>query len=137
MSNITVITLTDAESTPVDHTFNPISTYPSVFRENDDTEVPRVGESELILSVKEGKDSESINKVRVTLRIPVLEESSGAASTGYVAPPRVAYFNQAIAEFLLPGRGTPQQRLNLITMIADALTDAQVVAAVEKLEQPY
>lgn len=137
MSNIAPITLTDGETVPVDHVFNPISTVPAVYRENGDTATPEVGENELIATIRRGKGGDTINKVRLQLRIPVLEESSGASSSGYVAPPAVAYYLQANIEFMMPARSTFQQRKNIRVMTADLLAETDIATLVDSLTAPY
>lgn len=137
MAAIAPITLTDGEATPVDHVFNPISTAPATFRENGATGVPQIGENELTMSIRGTTGNGSVNKARIQLRIPVLEEATGGTSSGYVAAPSVAYYLQANIELMLPSRCTLQQRKNLRTMLVDLLGEAQTVSLVDSLESPY
>lgn len=136
MAAIAPIVVNDGQATPVAHTFNPITTNPPIYRENGNDATPVVGENEVALSLK-GNGSGPVRKAVVTLRVPVLETPSGASSEGYSAPPKVAYFLQANLELLLPIRSTAAQRKDLRTMCANLLRDAQVIALVEKLENPY
>lgn len=139
MAAIAPIAVQDGQGTPVTHTYNPVQTGDvATYKRNGDTAVPVVGFESVMLSLKEANgSSESVNRAKVTLRIPVLETPDGGTPSGYVAPPRVAYFMQATLEFLLPNRSTAVQRKDLRVLAADLLTDSQVISLIETLERPY
>jgi hypothetical protein len=91
-----------------------------------------------MLSLKNGYPAvEAVNRAKVTLRVPVLETPAGGTASGYVAPPKVAFFMQATVEILLPNRSTAVQRKDLRVMLSNLLKDAQVVSLVDTLEKPY
>lgn len=126
MAALAPITLTDAESTPVDHVLNPISSGPVIAYHGSDSGVSTIGQIGLTLSHRsQVNQPDGINKTRLVLRVPVLEEVSGS-SAGYVAPPAVAYYNMVTVECLCPVRGTSQDRDNLLTMLVDALGESQI-----------
>jgi hypothetical protein len=135
MAAIAPIVINDGKATPVAHTFQPVATNPPNYRENGNAAVPIVGESESLLNLKRG--SGSVQKAVVTLRVPVLETQSGSASSGYEAPPKVAYYLQANIELFLHDRTTGDQRKDLRVLASNLLKDAQVLAMVDKLEHPY
>lgn len=137
MAAIAPISIADGQATPVTHVFNPITTNPPVYRENGESSVPVIGEKEIQLSLKRANGSGSVNKARVTLRVPVLETTSGSTSGGYAPAPKVAYFMQADLVLLLPDRTTSAQRKDIRTLVQNLLADAQVVSLVESLENPY
>lgn len=139
MAAIAPITINDGQATPVAHVFNPIQTAdPITWSRNGDANVPVVGQEQLLMSLKNGaKTSEAVNKARITILVPVLETPSGGSSSGYVAPPKVAYFQQVNIEFLLPNRGTPAQRKDLRIMASNALLNAQAAALIDNLEKSY
>lgn len=139
MAAIAPIVINDGQATPVAHTYNPIQTGElATYKRNGDTSVPVVGFESILLSLKEANgSSEAVNRAKFTLRIPVLETPSGGASSGYVAPPKVAYFLMAQLEFILPNRSTAAQRKDLRVLCANALANSQVVALIEQLERPY
>lgn len=138
MAAIAPIAIQDGASTPVTHTFNPIKMEPATYKRNGDTAVPPVGQEELVLSLSGGGvSSEAVNRAKLSLRIPVLETPAGGTGSGYVAPPKVAFYLQANVEFLLPNRSVGQQRKDLRKLVQNALNDAQVVALIETLEKPY
>jgi hypothetical protein len=135
MAAIAPITVDDGQATPVSHVFNPIQVSPATYRENGVAGTPNVGENEVILTLK--GQSQTINKVVVTLRVPILETLAGSTPGGYEAPPKVAYYLQANLEFLLPVRSTSEQRKNLRVLAKNLLTNTQVLSAVDTLEKPY
>lgn len=139
MSAIASIAIVDGQSTPVTHTYNPIQSIdPATYCRNGDTAVPVVGQERILLSLKMGAQaSEAISRAKVTLRIPVLETPSGGSSSGYVAPPKVAYYMQATIDLFLPNRSTAAQRKDLRVLMANLLNNAQVVSLVDTMERPY
>ena len=138
MSAIAPITIDDGQTTPVAHIYNPIMTLPPTYVRNGDSSVPVVAQEKLVSSLKQGANtSDAINRAKMTLLIPVLETPSGGSSSGYVAPPKVAYYLQANVEFLLPNRSTEVQRKDLRVLTSNALLNSQIVSLVDKLESSY
>lgn len=139
MSAIAPIAIVDGQSTPVTHTFNPVqSVDPATFKRNGDTAVPVVGQEQVLLSLKVGNNSsDSVNRARVTLRIPVLETPGGGTPSGYVAPPKVAYYLQATVDMFLPNRCTAAQRKDLRILMSNLLLNSQVVGLIDTMERPY
>lgn len=139
MAAIAPIAIVDGQGTPVTHTYNPIQTGDvASYKRNGDTAVPVVGFENVLLSLKEANgSSEAVNRAKISLRIPVLETPSGGAPSGYVAPPKVAYFMMATLEMILPNRSTAAQRKDLRVLCSNLLLNAQVVALIEQLERPY
>lgn len=136
MSAIASITINDGQAVPVAHTFNPVQTEPATFHENGSSSIPVVGESAVAISLKRG-NGDAVNRAKITLRIPVLETTSGGTYAGYEAPPKVAYYMQANVELLLPNRSTPDQRKDLRVMVSNLLQDLMVSSTVDSLEKPY
>ncbi len=139
MSAIAPITIVDGQGTPVSHVYNPIQSIdPATYSRNGDTAVPVVAQEQVLLSLKNGANtSEAVNRAKITLRIPVLETPAGGTSTGYVAPPRVAYFMQANIDLILPNRSTAAQRKDLRVLLSNLLLNAQVVSLIDTMERPY
>lgn len=133
MPAIAPIVINDGESTPVAHTFNPLTTQlPAQFAENG------IGLSliaEPTVSVNLIRSS-SMNTVREKIMVPVMEEVAGEAN-GYVAPPKVAYFLQATVEFKLPARSTEQQRKNIRTLCSNMIASSLLASVVDRVEAPY
>jgi hypothetical protein len=139
MAAIAPIVINDGQSTPVAHTYNPVQTGEvAIYKRNGDTAVPAVGFETLKLSLKQAPNtSDGVNRAKITISIPVLETPSGGTPSGYVAPPRVAFFEAVNIEFLLPNRGTAVQRKDLRVLSMNALANAQVISLIEALEGPY
>lgn len=137
MAAIASISIND--SVPGAHVFNPIqSVDPATYSRNGVAGMPVVGEEQIFLSLKNGaRTSEAVNRVKVTLRIPVLETPAGGTPSGYVASPRVAYHLMVNAEFILPNRSTALQREDLRVMLSNLLLNSQVVSLIDDLEKPY
>lgn len=136
MPAIGQITIYDGQATPVAHVFNPIQTSPAVFKENS-AGLPQIGEPEIIATSKLARGADAVNRVKLTLRLPYLEETSGATSGGYVAPPKLAFHDQVTVEFLMPVRSDSSQRKDLRVMLIDLLGEAQVVNMVDDLATLY
>lgn len=138
MAAIAPISVLDGQGTPVAHVFNPVQTGEATYKRNGDTAVPVIGFESVVLTLKDANgSSEAVSRAKATLRIPVLETPAGGTGTGYVAPPRVAYFMMATLEFILPNRSTAAQRKDLRVLSANLLANAQVVSLIESLERPY
>lgn len=139
MSAIAPIAIDDGQGTPVTHTYNPIQAVdPATYSRNGDTSVPVIGQEGIMLSLKMGANtSEAVNRAKVTLRVPVLETPDGGSSSGYVAPPRVAYYLQATVDVFLPNRSTAAQRKDLRVLLSNLLLNSQVVSLVDTMERPY
>lgn len=136
MPSIGSITINDGQATPVSHVFNPLQTAPALFRENG-AGLPQIGEPEIVASSKAARGADAVNRVKLTLRLPYLEETSGATSGGYVAPPKLAYHEQVTIEFLMPVRSNADQRKDLRVMAANLLADSQIIAMVDDLSSLY
>lgn len=137
MSQIAPIAVADATSpTPVTHTFNPVSSGPVALYRESLTAIPLVGQGIMELVNRSGSDA-ALQRVRVKMMLPALEQVTGQNAAGYTAAPKVAYTNSVIIDFLLPNRGTVQQRKDLRTMLKNSLDNAQVVDMIDNLNVPY
>lgn len=137
MAAIAAITIADGQATPVNHTFNPVSTEPANFRENGSASVPVVGQPSIVVDTSLNPSQTGVSKAKVTLVIPVLETASGSTVGGFTPAPAVAYYLTAKLEMLLPSRSTSAQRKDLRVMLKNLLLDNQVVQAVDNLEKPF
>ncbi len=137
MSVIASITVDDAETTPVSHTFNPHQTKPALYVEDGNPAVPIVGQPTILVDVKRAQNGSSVNRVKFTFRVPVLETTSGSTIAGYEAPPKVAHTLTFTGELIAHDRSTEQQRANVVEMVSNLLSNAQAVDALAGLETPY
>lgn len=136
MSQIAPIVVNDGKTTPVAHTFNPVVSAPeAMYRENIST-LPLTGQGVVAVNLK-SQPMAALQKVRVKLALPALETVTGQNASGYTAAPKVAYSNEAIVEFILPLRGTVDQRKDLRVMLSNLLKDGQLVDVIDNLNPPY
>lgn len=134
MSAIAPIVINDGQDTPVAHTFNPVKNGDlSVFRENSNG-LPFVGEPQISLAVT---DSGDMNTVKIRLEYPYLEEVSGSTAGGYVAAPKMAFYTAGYLEFKLPKRSDSDKRKDTRVLLANLLTNALIIDAVDNLTRPY
>lgn len=136
MSAIAAITINDGAATPVAHTFNPVVSSPNaIWRENING-LALIGQGSVKCSVIPDKGN-GLNKVRLTMDLPALEVVTGQNSSGYSAAPKVAYSDKVNVDFILPSRGTGQQRKDLRTLLINLLANAQIIDAIENLNAQY
>lgn len=135
MSAIAAITIADGKGTPENHVYNPIeSGLSSIYRTNVTT-LPLIGQE--VLKVMQKKVNPSIQSVTLALDLPALETATDANSSGYTAAPKVGYVNRVTVVFMLPNRGTAAQRTDLRTLLKNALSNAQIVDAIDNLTPAY
>jgi hypothetical protein len=139
MAAIAPIAINDGKGTPVSHVYNPVQTGDvATYKRNGDTAVPVVAFESVQLSLKEANgSSESVSRAKLTIRLPVLETPSGGASSGYVAPPKIAFYLQLNIEALLPNRSTAEQRKDMRVLAMNLMNNPQAIALIEQLERPY
>lgn len=137
MAQIATITIKDGKSTPADHAFSPILSVPPTYRRNDQPGQAAIAQERLLIQTIIAKTVNGVNRVQIELVVPVVETPSGGAATGYVAPPAIAHEMRAKVEFFLHQRSESAGRTDLRMLLSNLLKDPQVVAAVDKLEQPY
>ena len=135
MAQIANIVIQDGAAAPADHTFVPVATSPKAIYREAITNLPLVGQGQAMIGT--GVPGAALQRIKVTLALPALETATGANADGYTAAPKIAYTNTVQVEFLLPSRGTAQQRKDLRVMLSNLLLDAQVVDSVDNLNAPY
>lgn len=128
MSAIANIAIQDGAASPVTHTFTPRSTNPAQYR-NGASEGSSSGvQFDESITIDVSVNPQGMSKVKITLVTPHVAN----ATTGIPA-----YYETAKVEFLLPQYSSVQNREDLRVLLADLLTDAQVVDAVDNLAYPY
>lgn len=137
MPQIAALTIKDGEATPVDHVFNPIATNPKPSWRRNGVSVPAVGMERLEVSTKLAQNANGVHKHAATLVIPVMEQTSGGTSGGYIAPPGVAHELKGVINIFNHQRSTKQDRKNLRVMLANWLLSATAVSQIDDLEQPF
>lgn len=136
MTAIAAITINDGAATPVAHTFYPVSSSPDASYRENISGLALVGQGTIKAAIKQDNGN-GLNKVRLTIDLPALEVVSGVNSLGYSAAPKVAYSDKVNVDFILPSRGTGQQRKDLRVLLTNLLANAQVIDMIENLNPSY
>jgi hypothetical protein len=105
----------------------------ALYRENT-TDVPVLGQGRLAVALNQKGD---LYKARIQLELPVMEEATAQNSAGYTAAPKVAHTVRADLTLFAHSRSTEQLRVNLITLLKNALDDAQVKGTFTSLLKPF
>lgn len=139
MPAIAAIVLANGESTPVNHTFDPIgrNAKTDVFAFEDRS--PRVSSSSALgyprLTLQTKRDSELIpgassknlvSRVTLTLALPQLE-TLGTSDNGLTPAPTIAYVDRCKIEFILSGRDVLADRKDVLAFAKNALGHATIV----------
>jgi hypothetical protein len=109
MSAISDIIAFDGAATPASHTFKPQSVtreaglITALWKEVVST-VPDAAQGTVIMSLK--KLSSGIYRVNTRVSLPVMEAIAGNNSSGYTAPPKVAYIDTVDSVGYFSERGT-------------------------------
>jgi len=135
MSTAANIAIQDGQATPVTHTFYPIQTTDPVIYRESLASTPTIGQGLISLSLKD--NGNGLTKVAITKRLPALETATGANPDGYTAAPKEAYTHQVKLEFILPSRGTVDQRKDLRVLAMNLLAEAQIIDLIDELRKPY
>lgn len=145
MPAVANIVLADALATPVNHTYIPLGPDSSgVWWFEDQSQASPIGYWRLSISLKRPTNpsvgaqagSDRVSRVLLTMHQPVLE-TLGTSDSGITPPPTVSYIPRSKQEFILPERGTLQNRKDLRKMSASLLSDTLVVAVIENLQNLY
>lgn len=137
MPQIASITVADGKQTPESHVFNPKSTTPvAMYKRDGVAGQPAVAWEGVAIKVKLGQNGQQ-NIVDLDLTIPVLEQLASGAASGYVAPPKVAYVARAKLSFYTDQRSDIGVRKDLRVILKNLLDNAQIIGAVDNLEQAY
>lgn len=132
MASFADIVLNDGQAVPVAKTFkvkmndNMVSVW-----EQRDLGVP-IGYA--IIRVQT-KDTATVRKVSLSIAVPTLEAVSGANPSGFTPAPKVAYTHRVNAEFILPQRGTTQERKNAKAFLTNLLGNATITSMINDGEE--
>jgi len=145
MPNITSITLADAQSTPVDHTFDPSGNDRNgLFWLVDRSQSNALGFWQISIDFRVPTSPTSgtsangrVYKVKIGLHEPVLANVTNSTVTGVEPSPEVAYIPRAFLEFNLPERASLLNRKDLRKMAANLLDNSQIIDTIENLSRPY
>lgn len=82
-------------------------------------------------------NGQGVYKVVAKLRRPTLDVTSPSTGTGIQPAPSAAYAMEASLEFLIPARGTLDERKDILALAKNLLGNAVMTAVVENLESVY
>lgn len=138
------IVIADAQATPVNHTFVPIGPdTDGVFWFEDQSQASALGFWKISVQLKRpkpgtaGAQATRTNRVIIGLHEPVLETVSNNTVSGIAPAPTLSYVPRSFTEYVMPERGSLQNRKDLRKMTYLLQNDAQIIAAVENLVGPY
>jgi hypothetical protein len=123
MASMANLAIKDDAATPKEWTLTPVTDNPNPFWRGNDSGIPLNGQPRLNLSQEELKSGAF--KVTAKLEVPTMETlGASGTSTGYVAPPKVAYVTTAIFTMFCDGRSTSSDRANALKMLIGFLQGA-------------
>lgn len=123
MAAMTNILVKDDAATPKEWTLLAITDTPVPYWRGNDAGVPLAGQPRLTESVEQVKSGDW--KISAKLEVPTMETlGASGASSGYVAPPSVAYTTTGIFTMFAPERSTTADRANLLKMMIGVLQGA-------------
>lgn len=127
MAVMAAITVADGAATPVNHTFNPVDDNPPEWVDSDAAILYKHQQKRLVVDIKRAKGPAGINRVVVSLNLPT-------GGDGVTVPANEnSRFAVAKLEFLLPAKGTKQERKDLRTLVKNLLADAQIIDVIDEL----
>jgi len=135
MAQRATVNLTDGETTPVVHVFNPAQSLPNgviVWRDSNQTNY--AGQAILSVAQRAANKQAKSTKVEWKLEYPVLEVTSPSTATGIQPAPTVAYKLIADLSFVLPERSSQQDRKNVLAMMRDLIDEAIVTNEVQNYD---
>ena len=144
MAAVANIVLADAQATPVNHTFIPLGPdQNNVWWYEDQSATSEIGYGRVSVSISKpgnpsaGSNSQDrVTRVKFGIHTPKLETVSNN-SAGLVPPPTVAYIPRSTQEFLLPQRGTLQDRKDLRKFTYLLAQHQVAIDAIESLQGPF
>lgn len=138
MPQIAAITIKDGKTpTALDHLFQPFTAgSSSSWKRIDVAGQPVIAQESITAVLKSPSQPKQAYKVELNLNIPVLEQTTGGTSSGYVAPPALAHTQRMQVILFCDPRSTVEQRRDLRVMGANLLNNAQVIELIENLVPP-
>lgn len=135
------IVLADALGTPVNHTFVPLGKDANnVYWFEDQSRPSAIGYWKLSVDVKRplpgapgnASSADRVARVKLAMHQPQLE-TLGTNDAGLTPPSTIAYISRSSVEFILPERGSLQDRKDLRKMTGLLVNDTQITGIVENL----
>lgn len=116
MPALAAITINDGATTPLAHTFSPVTTDGWLAQLQEKVGIPK-GQATLSVSVRPPASGSPMYKARVQIKLPNLAVDSNGRQT-------VAYTNLVTMEFLSHEEATDQNRKDMLAFAKNALAHA-------------
>lgn len=135
MANIASITITDGKTpTAESHVFSPIkSGLDASWKRTGVAGQPAVAMEQIVASMKMSTQANGVNKIDIDLSIPVLEQTAGGTSQGYVAAPALAHTLRAKVTVFAHQRSDVAGRKDLRVLLTNLLSNSQIVDMIDNL----
>lgn len=136
------IVLNDAQATPVAHTFIPLGPDQNgVWWFEDQSAASPIGYNRISVSLtrpltsRQGESAANrVTRVKIGVHTPKLENVTNSTISGISPAPTISYTMRSNVEFILPEKGSLQDRKDLRKYVQFAMADAAIVNAVESLQ---
>lgn len=129
MPAIAAISINDGQSTPVSHTFSPVTTNGAKAEWADRSPASPAGFLGISHEVRRPATASAAQRVIIGFNIPVMETVNGVAT--------VTRFSSAKLEMNFANLSTEQERKDLLAYVKNFLTNASVATSVTDLEPFY
>lgn len=137
MPAFSALTLLDGATTPVSHTFNPLTLIGNEAKYVDRVTGITLGYPVVTFQTSQPGKQSTMSKVRFKIAMPVMEVVNAATYNGITPAPTKAYDMTFDGTFFLPQRSTLQDRKHIRAFVKNILADALVTALVETQETVY
>ena len=128
------IVLTDAATTPVNHSYFPVTQKDNVLFWRDRTQAIAVGQNVLSCAQKVPSANSPTYKMSWKLELPVLAVTAPTTGTGIQPAPSVAYKNIVTMDLVMHERSTLQERKDALAQIRDLIDEAIVTSQAQDLD---
>lgn len=136
MADFGSIAIDDGASTPVTHTFYPVSDENrTLFWRENKSGVNVLGQGCVTMRVTQPEQNNGLGVLNAALWLPYLETATGGLD-GYTAPPKEGFRNKVVATAFLHSRSTEAQRKDLRVLWQNLWGNAQFYEAMEKFFRP-
>lgn len=134
MSAIANIVVPDAASTPVNHTFTPVSVQGNTARWKEAAASLPVGYWSLTQELRAPVNGNGVYRYTLDLGIPTTKTYTDPGGNSVTV---VDYVNRAQVTFLLADRGVLQSRKDIRKLLVGILNDALAIDQIEGLNNVY
>lgn len=136
MAAIADIVIADGASSPVNHTFNPVSRDVNLAKYKDKSGGITVGYPTLELTDRWQDGSTGSYKMTWKLSVPTLATTAPTTSTGIQPAPTVGFTCWATGSFTIPNQASLQNKKDLYAFAKNLINNSLMKAIVEQQDFP-